>query len=161
MSQRTATVKTILSVISDRGVNYEMNGEIPVSSVLTVDDKQRVCQILFNGFRNGDIELSTEAATKFRADAELKKYIVGLVNNWIRKAPEFNGGNTYQTKNPGSRSGSGDAKIKALKALMSTISDETTKAEIQKAIDERLSELQPKVEIDVNSLPEHLRHLVK
>ena len=161
MSQRTATVKAILSTLSERGVDYELNGETSVSEVLTIDDKQKVCQIIFNGFRNGNIELSVEATSKFRADSELKKYVVGLVNNWIRKAPEFNGGNNYQTKNPGSRSGSGDAKVKALKALMSTITDPTTKAEVQKAIDERLAELQPKVEIDVSALPEHLRHLVK
>ena len=161
MSQRTATVKAIISVITDRGVQYELNGETPISEVLTIDDKQKVCQIIFNGFRNGNIELSAEAAGKFRADNELRKYVVGLVNNWIRKAPEFNGGNSYQTKNPGSRSGTGDAKIKALKALMSTVSDESTKAQIQLAIDERLEELQPKVQIDVTALPEHLRHLVK
>ena len=103
--------------------------------------------------------MSTEARQKYAADAELKKYVVGLVNNWIRKAPEFNSGNTYQAKNPGSRTGSSDPKLKALKTLLSTVSEDQ-KSAVQAAIDARLEELKPKITIDTDLLPEHLRHLV-
>jgi hypothetical protein len=142
---------------------YTLGGPTPISEVITKEEKDRVKTILFNGFRNCNIEMSTEAAIKYTADSELKKYISGLLDNWLRKAPEFNAGQSYVAKNPGSRSGSGDAKIKALKALLKTVTDNEVKAQVQQAIDERLNELKPetKVEIDVNALPEHLRHLVK
>jgi hypothetical protein len=158
-SQKDAVVRAVMSVVE----GYTLGEETPLSEVITKEEKDRVKTILFNGFRNGNIELSPEAATKFRADAELKKYVTGLLDNWIRKYPQFNAGQSYVTKNPGSRSGTGDAKIKALKALLKTVTDNEVKAQVQQAIDERLNELKPeaKVEIDVNALPEHLRHLVK
>ena len=159
VNQRNAVVSTIISVLSERGVSYEMNGPTTISEVLTESDRSNVISIICAGFKAGKIEMSTEAREKYAADAELRKYVVGLVNNWIRKAPEFNNGNTYQAKNPGSRTGSGDPKLKALKALYNTVSDDQ-KPVVQAAIDARLEELKPKVTIDTNLLPEHLRHLV-
>lgn len=158
-SQKDAVIKAIMSVVED----YTINGEAALSDVITKEEKDTVKTILFNGFRNGNIEMSSEAVTKYRVDAELKKYVTGLLDNWIRKYPGFNGGQSYVTKNPGSRSGSGDAKIKALKALLKTVTDNEVKAQVEQAINERLAELKPetKVTIDVNALPEHLRHLVK
>ena len=158
-SQKDAVVKSVMSVVED----YTLNQESPLSEVITKDQKDRVKAILFNGFRNGDIELSTEAATKFRADAELKKYVSGLLDNWIRKYPGFNAGQSYVTKNPGSRSGSGDAQVKALKALLKTVTDNEVRAQVEQAINDRLAEIKPetKITIDVEALPENLRHLVK
>ncbi len=161
MNQRQATVSAIISVLSNRGVNYEFNGETPVSQLLTSDDKSKVVDMLCQGFLEGKIEMSQEGKVKyFSFPNELRKYTVGLVNNWIRKAPEFNGGCQYTAKNPGSRKGSGDETVKALKALLSITSDETVKAEIQSEINKRIAELKPTVEINVEALPEHLRHLV-
>lgn len=161
MNQRQATVSTIMSVLSERGVNYELNGELPVSSFLTSDDKSKVVDILCKGFTDGYIEMSQEGRDKYFSNpSELRKYTVGLVNNWIRKAPEFNNGCQYTAKNPGSRTGAGDETLKALKAIMSLTSDPVTKAEIQSEIDKRLAELKPRVEINISALPEHLRHLV-
>jgi hypothetical protein len=160
ISQRQATVSVILSVLSERGVNYTLNGEQSIADVLTVTDKEQVVNKLVAGFRSGQVQMSSEASDKYAYDTELKKYVVGLVNNWIRKAPEFNGGNAYATKNPGSRTGSGDEKLKALRALMSKIDDATTKATIQLEIDKRLEELKPKIEIDAALIPESLRHLL-
>ncbi len=160
ISQRQATVSVILSVLSERGVNYTLNGEQSIADVLTVTDKEQVINKLVAGFRSGQVQMSAEASDKYAFDSELKKYVVGLANNWIRKAPEFNGGNAYTTKNPGSRTGSGDEKLKALRALMSKIDDATTKATIQVEIDKRLEELKPKIEIDADLIPESLRHLL-
>jgi hypothetical protein len=92
---------------------------------------------------------------------QLNKYIPGLVNNWLRKDQRLNGGTTYVPKNPGSRSGSGDEAIKAMKTLLSITSDEDAKQAIQLEIDKRLSELKPKATVDVSKLPESLRHLVQ
>ena len=85
----------------------------------------------------------------------------GLVNNWLRKDGRLNGGVKYTAKNPGSRSGSGDEAIRAMKTLLSVTTDASAKLEIQAAIEARQAELKPKVEVNVAALPESLRHLVK
>lgn len=93
-------------------------------------------------------------------DAALKKYIPGLVNNWMRKDKRLNGGGKYETKRPGSRSGTGDESVKAMRALLAMTTDPTAKQTIQAALDQRLAELKPKPEINVAALPESLRNLV-
>jgi hypothetical protein len=163
VNQRSATVNTILSVLSDRGVDYELNGEQPISDFLEDSDKAKVREILFTMFKQGKVEYKSSFQAKVDDDSELKKYISGLVNNWIRKAKEFNCGQTYKAKNPGSRAGSQDSKVKEMRKLLSVTTDPQAKAMIQQAIDSRVSELKAEknqVEIDVDNLPEHLRHLV-
>ena len=164
VNQRSATVNAIMSVLSERGVDYELNGETPISEVLNDSDKANVRAILFTAFRNGDVEYKESFQAKVNDDSELKKYISGLTNNWIRKAKEFNCGQAYQAKNPGSRAGSQDSKVKEMRKLLSVTTDSQAQAMIKQAIDTRVSELkaeQNQVEIDVNNLPEHLRHLIQ
>jgi hypothetical protein len=162
MNQRQATVTVLMSVLSERGVEYELNGETPISEVLTKSDKDKAVNIICQGFLSGQIEMSQEGKSKYFSDpSELKKYTVGLVNNWIRKATEFNSGNKYEIKNKGSRAGSGDEQLKALRELLKITTDEEVRGEIQQAINERMEEIKPKVEINVSALPSHLRHLVK
>ena len=163
-NQRTATVNTILAVLSERGVEYELNGPVPISDVLNDTDKSKVRDILFTMFRQKEVQYKSTFQAKVDDDSELKKYISGLVNNWIRKAKEFNSGQTYQAKNPGSRAGSQDSKVKEMRKLLSVTTDPQAKAMIQAAIDERVAELKAAkadVTIDVSQLPEHLRNLVK
>lgn len=92
---------------------------------------------------------------------QLKKYVPGLVNNWLRKDKRLNGGVQYVAKNPGSRSGSQDESIKAMRLLQQTVDTEEAKAAIQVEIDKRLAELKPTPTVDITKLPESLRHLVK
>jgi hypothetical protein len=89
--------------------------------------------------------------------------VSGLQSNWLRKDKRLNGGVKYQAQNPGSRVGSTDPQVKALRALIKTQSDEIKIAEIQSFIDKRLAEIKPNksVTIDVNALPAELQHLVK
>lgn len=158
MNQRTATVNAILSTL----VGFELNGPVQALDVITDSQKTQVVDRLCQGFIEGKVEMSEEGKRKYFGDPkELRKYVVGLTNNWLRKAPELNCGKTYEPKNPGSRKGSGDRVLKALKELMKTTEDAEAKAEIQAAIDERIKEISPKVEIDMEAIPAHLRHLVK
>jgi hypothetical protein len=92
----------------------------------------------------------------------LKSYVSGLQSNWLRKDKRLNGGVQYVAKNPGSRTGSTDAQVKAMRVLLATKVDPADRAEIQSFIDKRLAEIKPTktVAIDVNALPEGLRHLV-
>ena len=163
MNQRNATVGTILAVLKERGVDYKLNGETPISEVFTDSDKTKVRDLLVTGFRKGEIEMADDSKAKYKEDKALKQYVIGLINNWVRKAPEFNGGQTYAPKNPGSRAGSGDEQIVEMKKLLSQTSDPTAKATVQAAIDARKAELaqQNAPVIDVSKLPENLRHLAK
>ena len=72
----------------------------------------------------------------------------------------------YIAKNPGSRVGSSDPQIKALRALLSTKTEPNEIAEIQSFIDKRLAEIKPvrtaaKKQINVADLPAELQYLVK
>ena len=122
------------------------------------EERASVNQILFEGFRSGTIELDREYT-----DSELKAYVSGLQSNWLRKDKRLNGGTQYVAKNPGSRAGSTDPQIKAMRALLGTKSDVSERAEIQAFIDKRVAEIKPAktVTINVADLPAELQHLAE
>jgi hypothetical protein len=161
MNQRQATVNTILSVLNDRGVEYELNGPISMAETLNADDKTKIRSIMFTLFRAGKVDYRADFQAKVDDDKALKEYVSGLVNNWIRKAPEFNSDTTYKAKNPGSRQGSQDEQIKAMKGLLAITTDPEAKEAIEQAISDRQEALKPSVTINIDALPESLRHLVK
>jgi hypothetical protein len=163
MNQRTATCNALIAVLSARGVDYELGGEKIIKDVLTKKDIETVQDVVFAGFRKGEIEMSADSKAKYAEDKELKKYVSGLVNNWIRKAPEFNNDQAYVAKNPGSRAGSQDEQVKNMKALLAQTTDATHRKMIQDALDARIAEIKPtkSVEIDASKLPDSLKHLVK
>lgn len=153
MNQRTACVKFVAAVT-------EINTGFPVT--ITTEQRRSVIERLVSAFLNNEIEMSAEGKAKYFGNpTELRKYCVGLLNNWLRKAPELNGNVKYEAKNPGSRQGSSDETLKALRALLKITNDADAKAEIEAAIAERVSEIKPKVEINLDAIPAHLRHLVK
>lgn len=159
-NQRTACVNAIMSVLTDANINYELNGDVSVNEVLTPQLKEQVRAILFNAFRAGQVQYKESFQAKVDDDKELKSYISGLVNNWIRKAKEFNSGQAYKAKNPGSRAGSTDPQVKEMRKLLSVTSDEQAKVAIQAALDAKLSELKAakqQVTINVDALPAELR----
>ena len=122
------------------------------------EQRASVNQVLFEGFRAGTIELDREYT-----DPELKAYCSGLQSNWLRKDKRLNGNIAYVAKNPGSRTGSTDPQIKAMRALLATKTEPSERAEIQTFIDKRVAEVKPakaKVELNVNDLPAELKHLI-
>lgn len=162
MNQREGVVNAIMSVLKSKGIDYQLNGETPVSDHKALFKAETIA-IVAAGFMNGSIEMSADAKAKYHTIELLRtKYVPGLVDNWVRKYKPFNGGEKYEIKNPGSRSGSQDAQLIALRNLLKCVADPETKAEIQSAIDARMSEIKPNttVSINVEALPEHLRHLV-
>ena len=163
MKQSTATINAIMSVLKSKNVEYTIGGETPVSKYSDLF-KAEVNAILCEGFQTEVIEMSDDAKKKYLGDEKkLKNYVTGLINNWVRKYPGFNCGVAYEPANPGSRTGSTDEQVKAMRQLLKLTNDPDSIAEIQKSIDARLEEIRPesKVEINVDALPEHLRHLVK
>lgn len=135
----------------------EVLGEKPTGRVELSDSQlKQVEERVILAFKNGETVHS-----KNPDEAGLRKYVPGLVNNWLRKDLRLNGGTPYQAKNPGSRSGGGDESVKAMKTLLSMTTDEDARAAIQLEIDKRIAELKPKISIDIEKLPESLRQFVK
>ena len=147
LNQKEAVFQAVTNVV----------GEFEGACTPTKDQRSMVNQILFEGFRNETIELD-----RTFTDSELKAYVSGLQSNWLRKDPRLNGGVKYQPKNPGSRAGQGDAQLKAMRVLLSTVTDAADKAEIQSAIDARVAQLKPAAKsIDLSALPEELKKFVR
>ena len=166
MNQREATVFAIMATLEARDFEYELNGPVPISEVLTDVDKKEVRTMLFSQFRDGDITFKSSFQFKVDDDAELNKYVSGLLNNVIRKAKEFNSGKAYVIKNPGSRAHSSDEPLRELKKLLNQVSlsdDQEAIDEVNEAIVTRKAQIKPKTAaapINVDALPEHLQHLV-
>lgn len=121
-------------------------GEIDGTYTPSKEERASVNQILFEGFRSNTIECEREYT-----DSELKAYVSGLQSNWLRKDKRLNGGVQYVAKNPGSRAGSGDAQIKAMRVLHSLTTDASKKFEIQSFIDKRLAEIKPTKQVGLTA----------
>jgi hypothetical protein len=133
--QKEAVFSAITSVFSEAGITV-IEGE-SFASHLNRDLRGQVTNILVEGFNSGTIALDKT----FESDAELRTYCSGLTSNWLRKDPRLNGGVKYEAKNPGSRTGSTDPQVKAMRVLLQTRTDlsDEDRSEIQAAIDARVS----------------------
>ena len=151
-TQKEAVFNAVINVMGEQEGVYSP----------TKEQRAQVNNILFESFRSDTIAYDPEFASKVADDKELKAYVSGLQSNWLRKDKRLNGNVTYVAKNPGSRTGSTDPQIKAMRALLATKTDESERAEIQAFIDRRVSELKPakSVTINVADLPAELQHLV-
>ena len=83
-----------------------------------------------------------------------------MVSNWIRKDLRLNGGEKYETKNPGSRAGQGDDQLKNLKALKAQHPEHATEIDVE--IAKRVAELglakkKNTVTVDLDKIPAELR----
>jgi hypothetical protein len=153
MTQGEAVFQAVLAVFGNEG---KLDGAVPETKTWSEETKQKVHAIVFAAFKSGAVAKNSGG----NDDASLLKYVPGLVNNWVRKDSRLNGGVKYIPKNPGSRTGTQDESIRAMKTLLSLTTDPEAKLAIQAEIDKRVAALKPKVEIKVDALPESLRHLV-
>lgn len=153
-TQKEAVFTAVKNVLAEENVTISDNTN--VNDLMTKERRAQVNSILFEGFKNGSIEI-----TELPDDSALKGYVSGLQSNWLRKDKRLNGGIGYVAKNPGSRAGSGDASLKAMRALLTSVSTEAEKTEIQGYIDARLTELKVSkiktVSIDFSALPADLQ----
>ena len=146
LNQKEGVTNAVKSLFPD----YKLGGEIVLSSILTADKKKELRSILFAGFRAGEIEMQEKSKAKYAEDTAMNKYVSGLLDNWIRKNPDFNAGAKYVTKNPGSRKGSGDEQIREMRKLKKTTNDVGVLATIDEAIEARLAEIKPESVFIVN-----------
>ena len=146
MNQKDATYNAVVNV-----TGYAGEG----ACVPTKEQRSQINAVLFEGIRAGTVQMDTE-----KSDSDLQGYISGLISNWLRKDERLNGGVKYAAKNPGSRAGSTDPQLKALRTLIAQpeLSD-SDRAEIQVHIDTRTAEMtQAKLAkaIDFSALPSDL-----
>lgn len=145
LNQKEAVFAAVCNVTGHTG-----EGQVSISK----EQRAQVNMILFQGFKSGDIELDREYT-----DSDLKSYVSGLQSNWLRKDKRLNGGIKYEAKNPGSRAGSTDPSLKAMRALMSTLTDPSEIAEVQAYIDAKVSEISATKQaktVDFSALPADL-----
>lgn len=158
-TQKEAVFSAVTSVLKEAGV--KVNEGTNFATQMTRELRAQVTSILVEGFSSGNIELAKE----FSSEADLRAYCSGLTSNWLRKDSRMNGGTKYQAKNPGSRVGSGDPQLKAMRLLLSTKTDESEVAEIQSFIDKRVNEIKssrkPAKVIDFSALPAELANKYK
>jgi len=107
---------------------------------------------------------SGEFAIK-NAQENVRTYVIGCLNNHLRKDTRLNGGEKYVAANPGSRAGQGDPSIKAMRQLARTFAEGSAeRAKIDAVLSAKLAEIKASKHtgpaIDPNDLPEELRDLV-
>ena len=144
VTQKEAVFQAMINVMGEQDGVYAP----------TKEQRAQVNAILFEGFKSGTIEMDSE-----KSDSDLKGYVSGLQSNWLRKDKRLNGGTQYVAKNPGSRAGSADPQLKAMRALITTLTTEEERNEVQAYIDARVAELNAtKVAktVDFSALPADL-----
>ena len=155
-TQKAAVFAAVTSVLAEAGIQVNEGDNVAEIMKNNRELRARVTAILVEGFNSGTIILSES----FQDEASLRTYCSGLTSNWLRKDVRLNGGSKYSAKNPGSRVGSSDAQLKAMRALLTTTSDASDRAEIQSFIDKRVSEIKasrkPAKNIDFSALPAEL-----
>ena len=95
ISQKQAVIKATLNVLQERGYSYELGKSKPVSIILTNQDRAKIKDVLIEMFDNKDVEDGKGLKGK-----KLKSYVSGLMNNWYRKAKEFNQNKIYAAGDP-------------------------------------------------------------
>lgn len=154
VNQKEGVFAAVMNVLDAAGIAFT-EGMI-VKNSMTKELRAQVNAILFEGFRTDGIEMEGE-----KTDSDLKQYVSGLQSNWLNKDKRLNGGVIYAAKNPGSRTGSTDGQVKALRALLAQTTDESEKIEIQGYLDARLETIgiakAKTVTVNFQDLPEALR----
>jgi hypothetical protein len=154
MTQKEAVFNAVSSVLSEANITVSDNENY--STYMNRELRAQVTNILVEGFNSGTIALDKV----FTSEAELRTYCSGLTSNWLRKDKRLNGGAKYEAKNPGSRVGSSDVQLKAMRALLGAKTDPAERAEIQSFIDARVIDIKvsrkPAKAIDFSALPAEL-----
>ena len=142
INQREAVYVTTMNVLADHEIPFDDGQAGGAEAVVTKDMRKSIVDCISLAILAGEVEMSTEGKAKYNDIKKMKTYVSGLVSNWYRKDPRLNGATKYKAKNPGSRAGSGDEQIKALKTLRQVkAEDAEAVAVIDQAIEARKAEL--------------------
>lgn len=160
ISQREAIYQAVQNAFAEAGI--EFTPKMDVSELLTEAMMKQIRAEVTEGFLQGltDLKDTPNNQAKLANPAEMTKYVSSLISNWVRKDENLNGGVDYEPKNPGSRAGSSDPQLKALKQLAVQFKGTTKAAEIAKHIEVRTAQITAekakKVLVDISKLPADL-----
>lgn len=153
MKQNQAVVQFTKQVLGDL-----YNPEVPVSQVVTKEQRVQIVDLLVKAFENREIDL-TKPITK----AKLRTYCVGLVTNWFNKSRELNGNQKFKIKNPGARTNEAIKQALSLKEqLIKQGADAEQIAQIDTFIEQERAK-KPALELSVdelNNLPSNIQNIV-
>ena len=144
MKQKDAVYNIIVSAFATASIPFKDGMDVAA----TMKDKAfraSVQTAVEAGFKANEIPFEDTASNreKMSTPAKLSQYVSGLISNWVRKDPRLNGNTKYEAKNPGTRVGSTDPQLKALRQLANQFKGDTLKfAEIQTHITNRVASLQ-------------------
>jgi hypothetical protein len=161
ISQREAVFQAVRNAFAEAGIEFTEG--MNCDEVMTDAMHKSVSAELTEGFIQGITYLDDTPSNrnKLANPAEMSKYVSGLKSNWLRKDIRLNGGVEYAPKNPGSRAGSSDPQLKALKQLAVKFKGTEKAAEIAKHIATRTAtiaeEKAKKVTVDISVLSPELR----
>lgn len=153
MSQKNVVYNAIKSVI-----NFNDGDKVKP----TDDERKTILDTIAKVLHeNRETELSEEASAKYSTEEDIrKKYVNGLLNNWLRKDKRLNGNTKYEIKNPGGRATSGDGQIKELMKMKNHPDYQDKLDIIEQAIEKRKQEIMIEkaktVQIDLSVLPNDL-----
>ena len=159
MKQKDAVYAAVVSVLADAGITFEdgMNVGEFIEQDKTL--RAKIQTIMVTGFKNGDVSFEDTPSNreKMSTPAKLNQYVSGLTSNWLRKDKRLNGDVKYEAKNPGTRVGSTDPQLKALRLLAIQFKNDPIKfKELQTHITNRVGSLQAEkaksIKIDLSVL---------
>ena len=138
---------------------------VDIKSYITKEQRSDIELLVTDSILTGETQMSDEGRLKYQDQEKLLGYVRGMVKNWFAKSKELNGGVKHEYKNPGSRAGQGDAKLKELKALrgqLVTAGNQAGVAKVDEFIAKRVAELKPTEVKTINAdlIPDELKDLI-
>lgn len=130
MNQRDGVFKAVQEVIGQDSFSERV--------VLTSDQRKRVIDLVTNGIILDEVNMSDNAKLTYDTPEKIKSYVASLVSDCVRKDTRMNGGSKYTPTKPGTRTGSKDEQIQAMRAARKSfvISGDAEKVRI---IDEEIT----------------------
>ena len=140
--------------------------ETNARELLTLSDKTLITQMLVELAQSQQMPIGGKKHAYDLSDhKQITRYCRGLLSNHLRRDERINGGTPRDELDEVKRGPNGDAEIKALQACLKLELSEVDKQATLAAIEARKAALAAEkskaIAIDVNSLPEHLKHLAK
>jgi len=143
MTQRESVIKYTKQVLG------EFEGDVKL--LASKENQQAVADLVTDSIMSGETLIKNAKSDR----AELRRYVVGLVNDSWRKDIRLNGGIKYECKAPGTRAGSADPVVRELKKMLATTVDAEAAAAVKAEIEARIqASAKPKrPTIDLSILP--------
>lgn len=139
MSKLTQSAAVVLATKLILGDDFKPG--VPVLSYITKEQRAAVVDEVTRMLVEGEVDISAEAMMKY-GDKLRSKYVAGMVTNWFTKGKELNGGVKHEAKNPGSRVGASDEKIKTMRQLRAHLVASGGSAEAIASVDAAIAERQ-------------------